>query len=600
MTHPLKSKSYFGEKVSQRNLESHFYADSFVQAILDSAQFAVLITDRDGHLIFINALAKKLLNFTKDLRVEPVHFADIDYTTWLSFKRIIETGEPQIGVPVMSYDQPLVANRTPISLNGEIVGIMSLFHELKRYENISEYLEKYKCLTKQVEALIDSSYDGIFVTDGEGNGIRTNAAYDRITGAKSADFIGKNMKSLVKEGLISESVTLKVLKSKKTETIRQVSSVGKEVLVTGSPIFNDEGDIVMVLTNLRDMSELNKLNRDLAQSLEMSSAYREKLQQLQRFNAEGDLIIASEAMRSVYEIVMKVSHKDATVFLQGETGVGKDRIAEQLHYASERSQHGILVKINCGAIPETLLESELFGYERGAFTGAKKEGKPGLFEIADKGTLFLDEIDSMPLSLQSKLLRVLQNFEIRRVGGTVTKKVDVRLICATNQNMKEALLNNKFRSDLYYRLNVIPITIPPLRQRLEDIPDLIDLFLKKSNRKHAMKRTLSPEAVRILKSYKWPGNVRELSNAIERIVVLSGSDRIMPEDIPAEISPETKVKEKIDARRSLKEQLQEIERQIILDAVKKHGNARQAAKYLMVNPSTICRKIQAITDTGGS
>ncbi len=589
-------KSCFSEETSIRNLEEYFYADSFVQAILDSAQFAVLVTDRDGHLVFINALARKLLNFTKDLRVQPVHFADIDYTTWISFKQIIETGEPQIGVPVMVYDQPLVANRTPISLNGEIVGVMSLFHELKRYENISEYLEKYKCLTKQIETLIDSSYDGIFVTDGEGNGIRTNAAYDRITGAKSAEFIGKNMKTLVRDGVISESVTLKVLKSKKTETIRQVSSVGKEVLVTGSPIFNDEGDIVMVLTNLRDMSELNKLYRDLAQSLEMSSAYREKLRQLQRFNTDSsDLVIVSEGMQSVYEIVMKVKHKNATVFLQGETGVGKDRIAEELHYTSDRSQSGILVKINCGAIPETLLESELFGYERGAFTGAKKEGKPGLFELADKGTLFLDEIDSMPMSLQAKLLRVLQNFEIRRVGGTVTKKVDVRLICATNQNMKEALLNNNFRSDLFYRLNVIPITIPPLRERFEDMPDLIDLFLKKSNQKHSLRRTLSVEAVEILMRYKWPGNVRELSNAIERIVVLSGSDWIMPEDIPREISSDGKVKEKIDTQLSLKEQLQEIEQKIILEAVKKHGNARRAAKYLKVNPSTICRKIQKKT-----
>jgi len=439
------SRNYFGGRASTKNLKELFCADCFVQAILDSAQFAVLATDHEGYLIFINALARKLLNFSKDLRVQPAHFADIDYTSWLSFKRIIETGEPQIGVPVMAYDQPLVANRTPILLNGEIVGVMSLFHELKRYEDISEYLEKYKCLTKQVEAIIDSSYDGVFVTDGDGNGIRSNAAYDRITGAESAEFIGKNMRDLVKNGLISESVTLKVLKSKKTETIRQVSSAGKEVLVTGNPIFNDEGKIIMILTNLRDLTELNKLNRDLAQSREMSTVYREKLQQLQKSNTDGnDLIIVSKGMQSVYEVVMKVKQTSATVFLHGETGVGKDRIAEEIHYTSDRLKSGILVKINCGAIPETLLESELFGYDKGAFTGAKKEGKPGLFEIADKGTLFLDEVDSMPLSLQAKLLRVLQNFEIRRVGGTTTKKVDVRLICATNQNMKESILKTCF------------------------------------------------------------------------------------------------------------------------------------------------------------
>lgn len=582
---------------STRNIKELFCDDCLLRAILDSVQFAVLAMDRNGYLVYINSLGRELLNFTKDLRTHSVHYADIDYTTWLNFKKIIETGEPQIGVPVMTFDRPLVASRTPISVNGEIVGVVSIFHELRRYENISQYLEKYKNLTKQVEALIDSSYDGVFVTDGEGNGIRSNAAYDRITGETSAAFIGKNMRDLEKDGIISQSVTLKVLKSKKTETIRQILSTGKEVLATGNPIFNDKGEIIMVLTNLRDLSELNKLNRDLEQYVEMTTAYREKLQQLQRFKtSENDLVTASDAMQSIYEVVMRVSQTDASVFLHGETGVGKDRIAEEIHNISDRSKTGILVKINCSAIPETLLESELFGYEKGAFTGAKKEGKPGLFEIADKGTLFLDEIDSMPLSLQAKLLRVLQNFEIRRLGSTSTKKVDVRLICATNQNMKESILKNRFRSDLYYRLNVIPIHIPPLRERFDDIPHLVNLFLRQYNKKHSMKKTLSAEVSKVLMSYSWPGNVRELANMIERLVVLSRNDCIMPEDIPHELISEEKRTEGKDTTLSLKEQLREIETEIIINAVRKYGNARRAAQHLKVNPSTICRKINSKGD----
>ncbi|MGC9323629.1 MAG: sigma 54-interacting transcriptional regulator [Desulfomonilia bacterium] len=584
------------DRASKRNIKNLFCADCLVQAILDSAHFAILATDCDGYLIYLNDLAKNLLNFKKDIRVQPVHFADIDYTTWLNYKKVIETGIPQIGVPVMISNRPLVANRSPISVNGEIVGVMSVFHELKRYESISEYLNKCKNLTQQVEALIDSSYDGIFVTDGEGNGIRSNAAYDRITGEHSADFIGKNMRDLERDGVISESVTLKVLKSKKTETIRQILSTGKEVLATGNPIFDDQGNIIMVLTNLRDLSDLNKLNRDLAQSLEMTMAYREKLQQLQRSKtAVNDLVTASEAMQSIYEVIMRVSQTDATVFLHGETGVGKDRIAEEIHQLSDRSKSGIIVKINCGAIPETLLESELFGYEKGAFTGASRDGKPGLFEIADKGTLFLDEIDSMPLPLQSKLLRVLQNFEIRRLGGTTTREVDVRLICATNQNMKDSIMKNTFRSDLYYRLNVIPIYIPPLRERFDDIPHLINLFLRRYNKKHSMKKTLSAEVSKILMGYPWPGNVRELANLVERLVVLSRNDCIMPGDIPPELITEDKRTGTKEAARSLKDQLREIEAEIILDAVKKHGNARRAARYLKVNPSTICRKINSRT-----
>jgi PAS domain S-box-containing protein len=570
-----------------------FCTDCFFQAALDSAQFAVLAIDREGYLIYLNDLARDLIDFRIDIRVKKIHYADLDYTTWIKFKEIIETGEPQIGVPVMAFSRPLVANRSPILIEGETVGVMSVFHELTKYENISDYMQKYRNLTKQVEALIDSSYDGIFVTDGEGIGIRSNAAYDRITEVDSSAFIGRNMRDLEKEGVLSKSVTLKVLKSKKRETISQVLSSGKEVLVTGNPIFNDQGEIIMVMTNLRDMTDLNSINRELVQSKQMTSVYKEQLQELQRsFVKSNDLVAVSESMQDVYEVATRVSATDATVFIHGETGVGKDRIAEEIHQVSERSKTGIFVKINCGAIPENLLESELFGYVKGAFTGASKEGKPGLFEIAHKGTLFLDEIDSMPVVLQSKLLRVLQNFEIRRVGSTLTKTVDVRLICASNQDMKELLLKKRFRSDLYYRLNVIPIFIPPLRERTADIPELITLFLKIFNQKHSMQKTLSRECSDLLLRYSWPGNVRELANVIERLVVLTNRDCIMGSDLPGDIREVSRTEHNEIKELPLKEQLKRVETEIISSAMKKYGNARQAALHLRVNPSTICRKLQ--------
>ena len=491
-----------------------------------------------------------------------------------------------------------MANRSPITINGTIVGVMSIFHELERYERISEYLQKYRNLTRQVETLIDSSYDGIFVTDGQGNGIRSNAAYDRITGVDSSEFIGQNMRDLEKYGHISESVTLKVLKSMKIETITQILRTGKEVLVTGSPIFNDEGEIIMVLTNVRDMTELNEMSRELQQFIEMTSAYKRQLQELQRSSlCDNSVVAVSESMQEVYEIVMRVSNKDASVFIHGETGVGKDRIAEEIHQLSNRSKTGVLVKINCGAIPETLLESELFGYDKGAFTGAKKEGKPGLFEIADGGTLFLDEIDSMPLVLQSKLLRVVQNFEIRRLGGTTSKKVDVRLICATNQDMKELFLKKKFRSDLYYRLNVIPIHIRPLRERPEDIPRFIQVFLARFNQKHSVNKTMSRDCREALMKWTWPGNVRELANVVERLVVLTPSDYIMSGDIPPELLDMSNKDSMSGSVRSLKEQMMHLETEIISKAIKKYGNARRAARILKVNPSTISRKLKSLKNT---
>ena len=570
-----------------------FCADCFFQATLDSAQFAVLAIDVEGYLIYINELARDLIDFRKDIRLKKTHYADLDYTTWVKFKEIIETGEPQIGVPVVAFSRPLVANRSPILFSGEIVGVMSVFHELTKYENISELTQKFRYLTRQVEALIDSSYDGVFVTDGDGIGIRSNTAYDRITGVDSSSFIGRSMRDLEKEGVLSKSVTLNVLESKKRETISQVLSSGKEVLVTGNPVFNEKGEIIMVMTNLRDMTDLNSINRELVQSKQMTSAYKEQLQEIQRVSAKkNDLVAVSKSMQGIYEVVTRVSATDATVFIHGETGVGKDRIAEEIHQISERSKTGIFVKINCGAIPENLLESELFGYAKGAFTGASKEGKAGLFEIAHRGTLFLDEIDSMPNILQAKLLRVLQNFEIRRLGSTATKTVDVRLVCASNQDMKELILKKRFRSDLYYRLNVIPVFIPPLRERPADIPELITLFLKILNQKHSRQKTLSRECINSLLGYSWPGNVRELVNVLERLVVLTNRDCIMGSDLPSEIREESKTEHREISGLSLKEQLKIVEKEIISSAMKRYGNARQAAFYLGVNPSTICRKLQ--------
>ena len=569
--------------------------DSFFKAALDSAQFGVIVAANDGYLAYINDFARTLLNFNQDINDRKVHFAEIDHSTWLNVQRVIKTGEPQIGVPVMSFSRPLVANRSPIVLNGEIAGVISVFHELEHYENISEYLQKYKILTGQLEALIESSYDGIFVTDSDGVGIRANAAYDRITGMNSSEFIGRKMLELEKEGYISESVTLKVLKSKKTETITQRSRNGREVLVTGNPIFNDKGEVIMVLTNLRDMTDLNRINGELEQSKEMTSEYKRRLQELQRASMTDNFVAVSGAMRDVYQKVIRISSTDTPVFMHGETGVGKELIAEEIHQLSERSKTGVLVKINCAAIPDTLIESELFGYKDGAFTGAKKSGKPGLLEIADNGTLFLDEINSMPLVLQAKLLRFLQNFEIRRLGSTSSKFVNVRLICASNQDMNKLILNKEFRSDLFYRLNVIPIHIPPLRERREAIPYLIQLFLKRFNQKHLSKKTLGKSCREAMERYSWPGNIRELANMIERMVILSPSDCIMDEDIPNEIRNNNTINTERDISvLPLREQLQLIEERIISEAVEKYGNARRAAMHLKVNPSIICRRQKKI------
>ncbi|HOO89665.1 MAG TPA: sigma 54-interacting transcriptional regulator [Syntrophales bacterium] len=566
------------------------------KALLDSAYFAILAIDKDGYLIYINDIARSLLDFETELRPFSTYYPDIDTTSWGDFKKIIDTGEPQVAVPVMGKTCALLVNRTPVVWNGELVGVMSVFHKKEEYEKISQHLSRYQEIVREVEAIIASSYDGIYVTDGEANTIRVNRAYEDITGIKASEVLGRNMCDLVNEGFFSESVTLKVLEEKKTVTLSQKLKTGKRVLVTGNPFFDDEGMIKMVVTNVRDMTDLDRLNQQLEEYLEMTRAYKDKLQELQLSTyKDNEIIKVSRSMRSVYDLMERVCRTDATILFYGETGVGKDRIAEEVHVKSNRSEKGIFVKINCGAIPETLLESELFGYERGAFTGANKEGKPGLFEVADKGTLFLDEVESMSLSLQGKLLRVLQDFEITRVGGTTPRKVDVRLICASNQDLKDLVSQKKFRLDLYYRLHVIPVHIPPLRERIDDIPHLITLFLNRFNKQYAKQTVFSNEAVDQLVKYTWPGNVRELANLIERLVVITPGNRIDANDLPAEIY---KVPEQatLCQGKTLREYLLCMEISVIQDAINKYGNARRAAPHLGVDPSTLTRKLKKHDD----
>ena len=576
-----------------QNSKDLFNDSCILSAICDASYFGILATDREGNILYSNKEARKLLNGKDDAININRHLREYDPKTWEDFQHVIITGESQIGVPVVTpSSRNVVVNRTPIVLNGEVIGVISIFQDMKAYEDVSEKLAKYQKLASEVEAIIESSYDGIYVTDGDARTIRVNSAYEKISGIKASEVLGRNMKDLVDEGFFSDSATLNVLKTKRSVTLNQTTKTGKEILVTGNPIFDDEGNIKMVVTNVRDMTDLAELNRKLENSLALKGAYKEKLQELQRSTAYDDeLIMVSEEMLHVCELVERISDTNATVLIYGETGVGKDRIAEEIHKKSRRAENGIFIKINCGAIPETLLESELFGYEAGAFTGARKEGKAGLFEVADKGTLFLDEVESMPLVLQSKLLRVLQNFEITRVGGTKPKNVDVRLICASNQNLTDLVDKKEFRADLYYRLNVVPLYIPPLRDRNEDIPHLVKLFLNRFNRRHGKRKTISKEACELLREYSWPGNVREVSNLIERLVVISSNDCITASELPPEFCRKSSLMELCPGE-TLKDYLDRVEQEVIDHALKMYGNARRAAQHLGLDPSTLTRKLQ--------
>jgi PAS domain S-box-containing protein len=418
-----------------------------------------------------------------------------------------------------------------------------------------------------------------------------NSAYEKITGINRNEVLGRNLQDLVDAGFFNESVTLKVLKTRKKETLLQKLRTGKELLVTGNPIFDDDGNITMVVTNDRDISELISLHKELEKTQGIAMAYKETLHTIQQSIIFGkDFVVVNERMKEICDIVDRVSKTDATVIFYGETGVGKDCLAEEIHKRSLRFNNGLFVKINCGAIPETLLESELFGYEGGAFTGARKEGKIGLFEVANGGSVLLDEVQCLPMALQPKLLNVLQNLEITRIGSTIPRKIDVRIICTSNQSLKDMVARNEFRADLYYRMDVVSITIPPLRERKEDILPLINKFLDDFNRKYSKEKIIVPKAMDMMFNYSWPGNVREVANVIEKMVVVAIDNKIGLEDMPEKLWEQHSASTLPIT--NMKAFIEETEMAMVERAIQVYGSARKAATKLGIDHSTITRKLQ--------
>jgi PAS domain S-box-containing protein len=334
---------------------------------------------------------------------------------------------------------------------------------------------------QELKSILKNSHDGIYVTDSEGNTIWYNPATERNFHVTSQELVGKNVVDLERAGIFKPSVVLKVLQMKKQLTLQQETRTGKIILTTATPIFDEQGTITKVICNSRDVTELLTLKGQLKENEEKVKRYESELLQLKnKVRSLKGFVANSKTMERVVSMLRRISAVQSTVLITGESGTGKEVIAKEIHNLSPKNE-GPFIKINCGAIPESLLESELFGYETGAFSGAKKGGKPGYFELADKGTLFLDEIGELPFSLQAKLLQAIQDKSVQRIGDTKSIPIDFRLIAATNQNLNEMIANGKFREDLFYRLNVIPIELPPLRERIEDIPYLVRYFLDKFN-----------------------------------------------------------------------------------------------------------------------
>ncbi|MFP7296256.1 sigma-54 interaction domain-containing protein [Neobacillus niacini] len=440
----------------------------------------------------------------------------------------------------------------------------------------------------------DELSDGILVTDHNGVVLRINKAYSKITGISEEEMIGQHMQTFVEKKYINKPVSLLVLKEKKKISIMSTTpSTNSKVLVTGTPIFDKNGEIAQVYTIVRDFTELVLLKEKLEEKERENEKYYKALQLLNENKGNTSFIGESTPIIKIKRLIEQVSNTDATVLITGETGVGKEVIANEIVKNSSRNKQPF-VKVNCSAIPETLLESELFGYEKGAFTGAQQKTKLGLFEEANHGTILLDEIGEMPMKLQAKLLRIIQEKEVVRIGGSRPIKIDVRIIAATNQNILNQIKEGSFREDLYYRLNVIPFVMPPLRERSEDIYLLVYHFLNQFNSKYNKQKKIAPEELDLLTNYQWPGNIRELKNTIERLVIIGENEYITRDIIILTLGEEhfpSNIGKKI---MPLKEAVAILEKEIITNALKKYGSTHKAAKALGVTQPTVLRKAKSL------
>jgi PAS domain S-box-containing protein len=564
----------------------HGLEELMVKCFYEATSIPMFFVNVEGIIVFANKVGAQLLDKDDDTVI----------------------GESADILPGLKWeDQSLVPVPEPFEINGKWFQIsaspldldgLSCAGSLVEYMDITE-LHHSKQTISEMNDIIEAVSDGIYVTDGQGNTLRINSACQQITGLIKEKVMGQNMRTLVQKGLLSASCSLKVLETKQRTTILQNTPSGKTVIVTGTPVFDEKGEIKRIISSTRDITELNQLKSLLEKERQLSHRYYSellglKMKHLNEF--QKDFIAYSEKMFKIVEMAMRVARTDSTVTITGESGVGKEVIARLIHNESSRAKEPFM-KINCAAIPDSLLESELFGYEKGAFTGARKGGKPGLIELANNGTLFLDEIGEMSLNLQAKLLQVIQEKSFIRVGGSGPIHVNIRIVVATNQDLVQLVEQGKFRKDLYFRLNVIPINIPPLRERTDGIPPLVYRFLSRCNVKYGMNKMISSETVDILQRYSWPGNIRELENLIEQLVIITPGNCIMPENLPAHIrqsqnQESNKQKIVVNGIPKYKEALEEVEKQLYLKAYQRHNNTYKIAEALGVSQPTVVRKLK--------
>ncbi|MFB4165002.1 sigma-54 interaction domain-containing protein [Alteribacillus sp. JSM 102045] len=541
------------------------------------------------YVLFDSKQKLKLMYLTDSLS-EQFTFENQSFTELLG--DIFKTEQPSSKLISLNNANQLHMKGIPIKESGKLFAVIIVL------QITNSELEEYQNMEIDLKTIFDSSYDVLFVADGEGKAIRVSSACERLWGIKRSDFLGRNTNDLERDGVFQPSVTRLVLEQKRKVSVIQKTRTGKTLLVVGTPVMNENGKVVRIINASRDVTEIHQLQDELMETRRLLEHYQNEIQHLKSENQSvlsNKLVYQSEKMQQLIEQVQVIAKYETPVLITGESGVGKEVIASLIHDWSHRSNQPF-IKVNCGAIPDSLLESELFGYEKGTFTGANNAGKTGLFLAANNGTILLDEITEMPISLQVKLLRVLQEKEIMPVGSIISKKINVRVVSTTNREIGELIKKGEFREDLYYRLNGIPIEIPPLRKRKEDVTPLVNYFTEAFNNYYGDKKTVSNDSISEIMQSDWKGNIRELKNFVERLLILSQEDIVDKSYVERVLENKQvtfqnfhfEILQDLD----LYETLSKVEKQILEYTAKRSNTTIEMARSLGVNQSTISKKLK--------
>ena len=552
-------------------------------SVLDSIIEGIIIVNKDANVVYVNKNASKLLGLPSDILGKYVE--DVVENTRLHI--VVRTGLPEIDQLQRTENAVIITSRLPIKdERGEIIGAVAVFRDITSIRKLAEEITNLKEVEAQLKAIIDSTNDAISVADENGIVRIVNRAYTKITGYAAEEVIGKPATVDIAEG---ESIHMLIAKMRQPiyNARLKVGPARKEVIVNATPLFvhgKFKGSVAVV----HDVSEIMQLNNELEE-------IKRLIRHMKAQYTFDDIIGDSRIMQIAKEQAKRVAQTPATVLLRGESGTGKELFAHAIHNVSPRKNKPF-VSVNCAAIPESILESELFGYEEGAFTGAVRGGKKGLVEEADGGTLFLDEVGKLPISLQPKLLRFIESKEFVPVGGRNVKKVDVRIIAATNTDLEKMVKSGEFLPDLYFRLNVFPIYLPPLKERREDIPKIAMHIVRKLNQQYGrMVEGMNPAVMHYITNKEWQGNVREMENFIGRIMINMGPEEriIEMKHLPEKAEVNEMGNFETFEIRALKDMVESYEKQVIQEALKKcNGDKSKAAEMLDVSVRTLYYKME--------